>query len=123
MQSRGPFNREAPVTFSCRAHVLLPAGNAALMDGAVRLLGNWVGGTVTVDKEGILFQMSALDKLFQLQTRPLLIRAEDVLSTGYGRLFRVLRTVDVGSRRGPCRFWTLSAAGLHGAVSELAGRA
>ena len=94
------------------------AGNAALLTGAAEVLGNWVGGAVTVGPSGILFTMSALDSLFQLQTAPLRINAEDIHSAEYGVLFRVFRTVDVQSSRGLFRFWALSADELHNAVME-----
>jgi hypothetical protein len=109
---------DSPTSFQCRASVLMPAGNALIMAGAVEALGNWVGGTVRVDGTGILFRMNAPNRLFQLQTGHLFFQAENIRSVSYGRILLVFKTVDVHSSRGLLRFRTFSSPGLHRAISE-----
>jgi hypothetical protein len=70
----------------------------------VKRYGNWVGGTLCIGDEGLLFHMNAANKLFQKNTEPVCISRECIKTVTLGKMLLFFTTVDVKLAGGTVRF-------------------
>lgn len=95
--------------FSAQANCLFDRANLAsdnpvfakwALGAPIALFGNWVGGRVQVTEDEIQFAMNGMNRLFQKDTAQLTVPLADVTAVGFGKMFKIARTVDCQTESG-----------------------
>lgn len=106
-----PDPLHAQVLASGLCNVLYPLDHAGktglgMVDGAVRLVGNWVGGSFTCFPDRIIFQMNGPNEPFQSTPNGRFIKYEWITRVSPGRMLLFAETVDIHTEYGLFRIRT-----------------
>lgn len=94
------------VTFKCNA--LIKGRNAvsvsSVVDKNVERFGNWIGGTVLLREDHLVFSTNAINAAFQEDDSDLVVRYSEITSCELGRMMMLFKTVDLETGFGDLRF-------------------
>ncbi|QEE35473.1 hypothetical protein FTO60_07000 [Octadecabacter sp. SW4] len=96
-----------PVILEGLANMRMDLGNVKndrpLATAAVALVGNWVGGRFSLTQTALTFTTNRMNAAFQKDSEPVVIGLDSLRSFGFGRMFFVLKTVDLDTQHGTYR--------------------
>lgn len=94
------------VTFKCNA--LIKGRNAvsvgAVVDKNVERFGNWIGGSVLLRDDHLVFSTNAINAAFQQDDSDLVVPYAEITSCELGRMMMLFKTVDLETGFGQLRF-------------------
>lgn len=94
------------VTFKCNA--LIEGRDAvnvsSVVDKNVERFGNWIGGTVLLREDDLIFSTNAINAAFQEDGSDLVVPYTEITSCELGRMMMLFKTVDLETGFGKLRF-------------------
>ena len=90
-----------PVILEGLANMRMDLGN--VKNDRPLATGNWVGGRFSLTQTALTFTTNRMNAAFQKDSEPLVIALDSLRSFGFGRMFFVLKTVDLETQHGTYR--------------------
>ena len=100
------------VTFKCNALIKgrNPISVGSVVDKNIERFGNWIGGTVLLRDDHLVFSTNAMNAAFQEDASDVVVPYAEITSIERGRMMIIFKTVDLDTSFGRLRFRCMGSA-------------